>query len=127
MEHRLILYKNSRISYYQFGSGSKTAICFHGFGEDGTLYSFLEKYAGDQYTFYSIDLPFHGKTEWNEGMTLTHKDLQQIIAEILRLNNQKQKTLNLKLSLLGFSLGGRIREVLNTAQLENMSKDLRLF
>lgn len=126
MEHRLILYKNSRISYYQFGSGSKTAICFHGFGEDGTLYSFLEKYAGDQYTFYSIDLPFHGKTEWNEGMTLTHKDLQQIIAEILRLNNQKQKTLNLKLSLLGFSLGGRIALSFYQAQPEIVEKIILL-
>jgi len=126
MEHRLLNYKNSRISYYKFGSGSKPAICFHGFGEEGTLYSFLEKFAGDQYTFYSIDLPFHGKTKWNKDLTLTHQDLNQIIQKIFEQNNLKPQTSNFKLSLLGFSLGGRIALSFYQAQPESVEKIILL-
>ena len=134
MEHKLFSYKNSIVSYYQSGSGPKAAICFHGFGEEGTLYSFLEKYAGDQYTFYSIDLPFHGKTKWNEELVFSHHDLLHIIAEIIDPNNQQQKTMhssqspvdilriNNKLTLLGFSLGGRIALSLYQAQPEIVEK-----
>ncbi|HEY6064205.1 MAG TPA: alpha/beta hydrolase [Chitinophagaceae bacterium] len=111
-------YRNSTIGYYRFGSGPKPAFCFHGYGEDATIFGFLAKYAGDQYTFYSIDLPFHGKTAWKEGVYFGQKDLLQIVEEILNLKNKqpsfakaqedKSETNNQKLSLIGFSLGGRI-------------------
>lgn len=114
MESFEINHKNSRVSYYRFGSGPKLAICFHGYGENGAIFNFLAKYAGDRYTFYSIDLPFHGRTEWAEDLTLTCPDLQQIIEEILRQGNHKQctasggQTINNKLTIIGFSLGGRV-------------------
>ncbi len=108
MVQKLFLYKNSLISYYRFGTGVKRVLCFHGYGDDGTIYSFLEKYAGNQFTFYSIDLPFHGKTEWNEGLIFTSSDLQQIIYEILKVETREATTNSHKLILLGFSLGGRI-------------------
>ena len=72
------------------------------------MFSFLAKYAGDQYTFYSIDLPFHGKTAWQDGFTFTDPDLLQIIEKILHQNNYELQAINHKLTLLGFSLGGRI-------------------
>lgn len=108
MEPRLLTYRNSTIAYYRFGSGPRVAICFHGFGEDATMFGFLAEYAGNQYSFYSIDLPFHGKTGWQDGLTFTDSDLLQIIEEILHQNNHDLKTINHKLTLLGFSLGGRI-------------------
>ena len=108
MQHCLLRYKSSTISYYLFGKGSKVAICFHGYGEEATSFDFLEKFAGNQYMFFSIDLPFHGKTEWNEGLTFTYEDLELIIKEILDQNDQHPETGNQKLSLIGFSLGGRI-------------------
>jgi pimeloyl-ACP methyl ester carboxylesterase len=107
MEPLCLIYKNSTIRYYLSGSGPKMAVCFHGYGEDATIYDFLAKYAGSQYTFFAIDLPFHGETKWNDGYSFTQQDLQQIVQEILEQNNiQLQKT-NLKLCILGFSLGGR--------------------
>jgi pimeloyl-ACP methyl ester carboxylesterase len=130
MEHRLLLYKKSQVSYYRFGSGPNMAICFHGFGEDGKLYGFLEKYAGNDYTFYSLDLPFHGKTQWNEGLLFTHKDLLEIILEIFQQNNFKPHLApgerNLKFSVLGFSLGGRIALSLYQAQPESIKKIILL-
>lgn len=108
MRQELITYKKSQISYRCFGSGPKLAICFHGYGEEATSFAFLDKYAGNQYTFYSIDLPFHGKTEWTDGLTFTHSDLSEIVEEILHQNNYKPQTTNYKLTIVGFSLGGRV-------------------
>ncbi|MEI9910001.1 MAG: alpha/beta hydrolase [Bacteroidota bacterium] len=51
--------------------------------------------------FLSIDLPFHGQTEWNGDLNCTTNDIRDIIEVILGENNQQ-------LSLMGFSLGGRV-------------------
>ncbi|MEP7373783.1 MAG: alpha/beta hydrolase [Chitinophagaceae bacterium] len=126
MEHRLLSYKNSQVSYYRFGSGPNPAICFHGYGEDGRLYSFLEKYAGQDYTFYCIDLPFHGETEWNEALVFTHNDLQQISRKICGLDNAKSGTSSPELTLVGFSLGGRIALSLYQAKPESIKKIILL-
>ena len=108
MAHYQLVFKTSIISYYRFGHGPKKAICFHGYGENAAMYAFLEKYAGRQFTFYSIDLPFHGNTKWNEGLTVTHQDLLQVCELILQQDEPEAKTNNSKLTLMGFSLGGRI-------------------
>jgi pimeloyl-ACP methyl ester carboxylesterase len=107
MEHRLLDYKASKISYYRFGRGFRPVICFHGYGENSEMYAFLDKHAGHEFTFYSIDLPYHGFTEWNDG-DFTHHDLQQIISGVLHDHDEKPGTRNQKLTLIGFSLGGRI-------------------
>lgn len=108
LEVRFIAYKNSRICWYRFGSGAQPVICFHGYGESGSSFSFLEKYAKGQFTFIAIDLPFHGKTEWKEGLDFGWRDMQTIIEIILTETNDKQETKNDKPILLGFSLGGRM-------------------
>ena len=105
LEHRFLTYKKSRVSWYYFGSGVQSVICFHGYGEKGSYFSFLEKYSGKQFCFIAIDLPFHGETEWNEGLDFTWEDLRDIISEI---TNDKNQISNNKITLLGFSLGGRI-------------------
>lgn len=105
MTHRLFHYKNSEISYYQFGTGAKKMVCFHGYGESGTLFGFLEKYVSDQLTLYAIDLPFHGNTEWNEGLEFTTADLISIVEGIMGETNSAGTE---RYTLLGFSLGGRV-------------------
>lgn len=102
MEQHLLRYKTSDIAWYRYGSGPKTAVCFHGYGEDGTSFSFLSKYAGHEYTFFAIDLPFHGKTDWRDGSVFGEKDLQEIIEMIIGAKEPG------KLTLVGYSLGGRI-------------------
>jgi pimeloyl-ACP methyl ester carboxylesterase len=131
MENCLFQYKNSTISYCRFGSDPKVVVCFHGYGEDATTFGFLEKFAGNQYSFIAIDLPFHGKTKWNEGLNFTHKDLVEIIKEILKQNNQQPEISNpvrpdhpggQKLLLMGFSLGGRIVLSIYQAMPEQIEK-----
>ncbi len=125
MENRFFTYRKSNINYYRFGSGRSIAICFHGYGEDGTLYSFFEKYAGEIYTFYSIDLPFHGKTEWNEGLMFTANDLQEIVRGIIK-ESQFKPGADERLTLMGFSLGGRIALALYQEQPNTIEKILLL-
>ncbi len=108
MQHRQIRYKNSSVSYYRFGSGPRIVLCFHGYGEDASLFSFLGKYGGDKYSFCALDLPFHGKTDWRDSLHFNEKDLKQIAEKIFAdcdLDPAPGKGHHL---LLGFSLGGRI-------------------
>lgn len=122
MEHRLLNYKNSQISYCCFGTGSKPVLCFHGYGEEADSYHFLEKYAGTEFRFYSIDLPLHGKTQWKEGLNFTPHDLQQIVEHILHPDNQQPVTSNQQLTLVGFSLGGRMALRLYQSQPNKIEK-----
>ena len=105
MEQARLSYKNSRINYYRFGSGNRLVLCFHGYGEDGSTYAFLEKLAGAEYHFIALDLPFHGSTDWMEETDFLEFDLVHIIQQIL----EKDTTFSGKqFSLMGYSLGGRI-------------------
>lgn len=76
-------------------------VCFHGYGETAGSFEFLGRYAGNEYSIYAIDLPFHGYTKWNEGLIFTPHDLETIIFSIIE--NKENKW-----TLMGFSLGGRI-------------------
>ncbi len=100
MENSLLRYKNSDIAWYRFGSGPQTVVCFHGYGEDATGFSFLAKYSGDQHSFISIDLPFHGKTIWRDGLSFEEEDLRKIVEQIIPPDQP--------FFLMGFSLGGRM-------------------
>lgn len=100
MQHHFLAYKASLIHYYVFGKGAKTLFCFHGYGENGYSFAFLQKRLGDDFTLYAIDFPFHGKTQWNEDGPLTPEDLMSIINLV--------HTTNAKFSLLSYSMGGRV-------------------
>ncbi len=108
MERRQLTYKGSQISYLCFGTGPKTAFCFHGYGEEAVAFSFLEKHAGNEYTFYAIDLPYHGQTIWKEGYDLTVTDLWEIVNAIQYGDRRDPVKENQHLTLVGFSLGGRL-------------------
>ena len=75
-------YKSSEISYYRYGTGYQNIICFHGYGENAESYGFLEEDAGEQFSFHSIDLPFHGKTAWKEHRPFEIDDLVTIVQQI---------------------------------------------
>jgi len=122
MENHLLSYKNSTIGYYHFGNGPELVLCFHGYGESGKSFAFLEKYLGDKHKFIAIDLPFHGKTDWKQTEDFKSKDLEQIINEILKQNNFKPLSPDIKTTLLGFSLGGRMALSLYELQPETINK-----
>lgn len=101
MQDQVLVYRNSTIHYRRFGAGPECLLCFHGYGEQASAFDFLENQIGSQYTVYAIDLPFHGKTEWKEGLDISKSDL-------LALADACMGDPNRRFSLMGFSLGGRI-------------------
>ena len=103
-----ISFINSKIYYRVIGTGGKSVFCFHGYGEESAVFEFLGKHAGNQFTFFAIDLPFHGKTDWKEGFNFDPLNLFQIVEQIIENDNRKSEIGNRKFSLLGFSLGGRM-------------------
>ncbi|HEX2628270.1 MAG TPA: alpha/beta hydrolase [Chitinophagaceae bacterium] len=113
MESKVVIHdgmSNDRIEvgYYRIGSGPEIAFCFHGYGEQGDTFSFLEKYAGDKYSFFAIDLPFHGRTKWPEGRYFSQIDIERLVSLILQQEAVEIRKSQKRLTLIGFSLGGRV-------------------
>lgn len=100
MESFTLVYRSSHIHYLFHSAGNKLLVCFHGYGEEGASFNFLQEYTGGEYSMCAIDLPFHGKTEWKEDRPFQIDDL----AAIVRLIAGETKPL----ILIGYSLGGRI-------------------
>ena len=90
-----------RLHYHKFGNGAKLMLGLHGFGQQAELFRTFEKYLGNEFTFYAIDLPFHSVTTWSEE-TFSPADVGEWIELILKKEGKKN------CSLLGHSLGGRI-------------------
>ncbi|MFY7899391.1 MAG: alpha/beta hydrolase [Chitinophagaceae bacterium] len=97
-----ILHKQASIHYNKYGIGNKILICFHGYGLQGNSFEYLTNDLAKEYTIFAIDLPFHGDTVWEEEVTLTPLDVITII------NNLAPSSINEKITLLAFSMGGRV-------------------
>lgn len=104
MQTAFISYKSSQIHYSYCGSGQKVLLCLHGYGESEKSFRFLENYLPAGYRLFAIDLPFHGKTQWEEGLNFTPGDLLAIINGLC-----EQYTIqHARLTIAGFSMGGRM-------------------
>lgn len=93
--------KHGRVFCRQWGGGDTLLIAFHGFGDQSLLFERLDPVVSENKWMMAIDLPFHGKTEWNKP-ECSREDIQQIVQMLL---DKSQKS---TCTLLGFSLGGRI-------------------
>ncbi len=113
--HQLIKKENYQLSYQVFGNGDSKMLAFHGYGQESSVYKTMSL-SFPHHTIYSIDLFFHGKSEWHE--ILDSLDLQhwQIIIENFITENQIDR-----FDLLGFSMGGRL--ALITASLLSQKVD----
>ena len=99
----LVNYKSSQIAWARFGNGPEPVLCFHGYGEDAQRFASLRPATGERFTLLAIDLPFHGRTQWREGLRFTPDDLRQIAMQVLVENGFHADFL-----VLGYSLGGRV-------------------
>ena len=99
-----IPFKSSRIHYFHSGTGHKLLLCLHGYGESQDSFHFLQKYLPGHYHLLAIDLPFHGKTEWNDGPEFTSADLVAILDAI-----RAERSIHIPgFTVMGFSMGGRM-------------------
>jgi pimeloyl-ACP methyl ester carboxylesterase len=91
----------SRIRILRFGSGERLLIALHGFGDKAELFAPLAQALGKNYTVAALDLPFHGQTDWQQNR-FSKTDLVRIIRQIMAEAGRE------RLSLMGFSFGGRL-------------------
>lgn len=100
MNSNFITYKNSRIHYRYSGSGSRTVLCFHGFGTFARTFDWLAEHVPN-HRFIAFDLPYHGETTWLDGDPFLPEDLLNIISLCPHAECDK-------FALMGYSMGGRI-------------------
>lgn len=110
--------KNSRIHYCYWGAGRRLVFAFHGYGESAATFAFLGEVAGDDFTLVAIDLPFHGQTEWNDGLFFDPADLMFALQAIQAALASTQSVPDAASSpsasylpgwwFLGYSMGGRV-------------------
>ncbi len=97
----IIRYQHNEIHCLSMGTGKKLLLAFHGFGSDALLFQPLSVLLEEEYTLVSVNLPGHGITRWRDKY-MAPKDLMAIIQGI---KNDFGAT---QISLIGFSLGGRV-------------------
>jgi pimeloyl-ACP methyl ester carboxylesterase len=93
---------NNRLHYLKWGSGKLLLLAFHGYGNDAAIFAPLADYLKDEYTILSFDLPHHGKSEWSKDTLLTRKQLVDLV------ENAEKMFATDKISLIGYSMGGRV-------------------
>lgn len=98
-EGHFIYKKKYKLHYRIFGEGTETVFCFHGFGQDSEVFSQLpQKLKGKR--IISIDLPFHGKSEFPREQ-INKKKWDELSMAMLIFFEADQ------VSLVAYSLGGR--------------------
>ncbi len=90
-----------QLEYAVYGVGTGFLVCFHGFGQDLSIFKSLEKQLHD-HQIISINLFFHGNsTRINAPKYLTHGEWKAVFGDFLNYMGID------RFSLVGYSLGGR--------------------
>ena len=101
MKSDYIQTRRGRFHCLKWGTGNEILLAFHGFGHRAERFKSLADQLSDDYTFYAIDLPFHGLTQWSFP-EFKPDDLVELIQEI-QFKEQKNTIWG-----MGHSLGGRL-------------------
>ncbi|MDI9320342.1 MAG: alpha/beta hydrolase [Phycisphaerales bacterium] len=90
---------NQVLHFLKIGSGSKLVLAFNGYGNDASVFQFLQH---DNFTVLSFDLPYHGNSIGNNDSVLTKVQIETLVHKMMS-EYQVQK-----FGLVGFSLGARL-------------------
>ena len=104
-----IIYQNSELYYYKDGSGKKTILLFHGFGQDHKAFNNWIEVLENDYTVYTFNLFFHGNSKWANQQAVTKEDWRKIIQIFI-----DQEKID-RFEIAGFSVGAKF--VLATLEL----------
>ena len=95
-----ITFGSKRFHFLRFGNGKKLIITFHGYGNDASIFAIFHSYLPD-HTIISVDLPYHGGSEWTEEKQLEKADLIELVQELMKETNVE------RVNLAGYSIGAR--------------------
>lgn len=91
-----------KLHYLRAGQGHRLLIAFPGYGNEAGLFLPFAHYLQKEYTLLSFDLPYHGGSKWTDDTLLKKTDFAAAIKKLM----QQEKAD--KISLLGYSIGGRV-------------------
>jgi pimeloyl-ACP methyl ester carboxylesterase len=97
-----IQFEDAVLQYSKFGNGSEVLLALHGFGQDRQAFSELETKLAFQYTVFSFDIFFHGKSEWSRGENPLEKSFWRSLMLAFLKHNKIDR-----FNILGFSMGGK--------------------
>lgn len=101
MTKHLLQLDKANAYFTKTGSGERTLITFHGFGQNSQVFDGLAESLSDTYTVYAFDLFFHG-SEWPYSEKPLEKDFWTRMMKKF-LEEQEIKSFG----VLGFSIGGK--------------------
>jgi pimeloyl-ACP methyl ester carboxylesterase len=91
------------LNYKKYGTGPKFLLAFHGFGQTELAFQLFETSLGIDYTIISIDLFFHGKSQWPaDELPVPTESWHDLLLDILKAEQVD------KFSVMGYSLGGKL-------------------
>lgn len=102
-EEFLYQYKEASLHYLFYKGGPDILLCFHGYGQEACVFEPLAHRLSSQYSILSFDLFYHGQSEWpNCEVGISGEFLSEMISNFLSDRSIE------KVSLCGYSLGGKI-------------------
>lgn len=107
------------LAYRSYGSGPVQAVAFHGFGRTGADFAFLAEHIGARCTIHAFDLPFHGDSPAPQGRVdapFTPAEFADFFTAFVQHIGAE------KLTLFGYSLGGRVALCLLQRMPERIAK-----
>lgn len=93
----------NQLHYCVSGQGEKALLAFHGFGQDHRSFKNFIEARGREYTIYTFDLFFHGKSVWKNCEATLSIDQWGSYIDILLSRHQIER-----FSLLGYSMGAKL-------------------
>ncbi len=91
------------LKFIKIGQGDKTALAFHGFGQDNSFYEPFESVFGQKFTIYCFNLPFHGDDNTPKSCIPATKDTIKDFFQRFLYSNSISGFSN-----IGFSIGAKI-------------------
>ncbi|WP_443938555.1 alpha/beta fold hydrolase [Pedobacter sp. MW01-1-1] len=105
LKHHSFDHPLAKLSYYTFGNGPESMLCFHGYGMHGKQFSLLEQDFGARYTFYGFDLFFHKETHLkNQSLTAVKAGISKAELANFILDFCTHAGID-RFSVLGYSMG----------------------
>ena len=101
MNHKQIIYNNSRLSYYTFGNG-KPLLLMHGFAEDHSIWKHQIDYLSKKYFVIVPDLFGAGNSDFLDSGNVSIKTYAEAIREIIKAEKIE------RFIMIGHSMGGYI-------------------
>ncbi len=101
----LITHENYKIEFFEYGSGHRIILAFHGFNNHAEDFKALAQIIGTQFKVIAINLFFHGDSHAHNDIIekgFSIDDLKDLFNRISALYPSEKYT------LMGYSLGGRI-------------------